>query len=152
MTADTRCLQRKIHVACKQLGLDDETRHDLQLAATGKASMADMSETDLQAVIAALKSKGFKPTSDFAKGGKGRAPARRADLRYVHVLWGLLAAKGALRKPGRAGLNAFMRESFGVKWGAVPLDIDMLSDSTQIRDVAEALKAMAKRAGIEVRK
>lgn len=38
MTSKT--LQRMIHVGCKQLGLDNDTRHDLQLVATGKASMS----------------------------------------------------------------------------------------------------------------
>lgn len=40
MTVATRTLQRMIHVGCRQLGLDDDTRRDLQLVATGKASMA----------------------------------------------------------------------------------------------------------------
>jgi phage gp16-like protein len=148
-----RTNQRMIHVACKQLGLDDDTRRDLQLQVTGKASMADMTDAELVAVISALKAKGFKSTSGVPKGSlTGRAPARRADIRYIHVLWGLLGANGALTNPSRKGLNAFMREGFHKKWGAVPLDIDMLSDTAQIRAVTEALKAMAKRAGIEVRK
>lgn len=147
-----RTSQRMIHVACKQLGLDDDTRRDLQLQVTGKASMADMSDPELAAVIAALKAKGFKSGNGAPAAAKGRAPARRADLRYVHVLWGLLGKAGALEKPGRAGLNAFLRKSFGAKWGAVPLDIDMLDDTAQISDVAEALKAWCRRLGIKVTK
>lgn len=151
MTA--RNLQRTIHLACRQLGLDTDTRRDLQLVATGKASMADMSEAELQKVIAALKERGFKlgfkgGTKPVPKGW--RAPAPRADLRMIHALWGQLGRAGALRHPGRAGLNAFIRARFEKKWGHVPLDVDALREWSQISDVLDALKDMCRRAGIKV--
>ncbi len=142
-----RTLQRLIHVACRDLSIDQDTRHDLQLQLTGQASMANMSDAQLTQVLEALKAKGFNPNVSVAQGAKGRAPARRADIRYIHVLWGKLAKHGALRKTGRTGLNAFMRESFAAKWGAVPLDVDMLVDTVQIRDMTEGLKAWCRRVG-----
>ncbi|RWR26830.1 regulatory protein GemA [Sinirhodobacter populi] len=142
-----RNLQRMIHVGCKQLGLDDDTRRDLQLVATGKVSMADMSEADLQKVIDALKKRGFK--TGFKTSAKGRrAPAPRADLRYLHVLWRLLAEAGAIREPGSTGLNAFIRARFEGHWSFVPIDVDALRDPAQISDVTRALKDMCRRAGI----
>lgn len=142
-----RNLQRMIHVGCKQLGLDTETRRDLQLVATGKASMADMTEAELKAVLEALKQRGFK--AGFKGAGKGRrAPAPRADLRLVHVLWGKLGAAGHLERPDRAGLNAFLRSRFEGKWQSVPLDIDVLRDHAQINDVIRALKDWCKRKGV----
>ena len=42
----TRALQQLIHVGCRELGIDSDTRRDLQLLVTGKASMADMSKAD----------------------------------------------------------------------------------------------------------
>lgn len=145
---DTRTLQRTIHAACRELGIDADARRDVQLAVTGTASMADMTTAQLQAVIAHLKVKGFahKP-----RGG-GRAPARNAQVRYIHVLWSLLGKAGVLKKPGRTGLNAFIRESFAKAWGAVPLDVDMLEDPAHVRAVTEALKAWCKRVGVEVQK
>lgn len=142
-------LKRMIHVGCKELGLDDDTRRDLQLVATGKASMADMTEADLRKVVAALQQRGFK--AGF-KGGKRprHAPAPRADLRFVHVLWARLGAAGALKKPGRDGLNAFVRLRFEGKWQSVPIDIDALRDAGQISDVIRALKSMCQRAGVSV--
>ena len=138
-------LIRKVHVGCRQLGLDTETRHDLQRQVTGKDSLSAMSEPELMAVLKALENRGFKPAP------KGRhAPAPRADLRFVHKLWSLLGAAGALREPGRAGLNAFVRARFAAKWGSVPADIDMLRDWAQIADVVDALKAMCRRAGVEI--
>lgn len=145
-----RTLQRMIHVGCKQLGLDNDTRHDLQLVATGKASMADMTDADLQKVVEALRQRGFK--TGFKTAAKGRyAPAPRADLKLVHVLWGLLGEEGALKKPGRDGLNAFLRTRFEQKWGAVPIDVDALQDAGQINDVIRALKDWCKRAGVALK-
>jgi len=145
-----RDLQRLIHVGCRELGLDQDTRHDLQLVATGKASMADMTEAELEAVVAALKARGFKP--GFKGDAKGRrAPASRSDLRFVHVLWKKLGDAGKLKKPGRAGLNAFVRLRFEGKWQAVPIDIDALRDPGQINDVIRALKDWCKREGINLK-
>ena len=149
MTA-ARNLQRMIHVGCKQLGLDADARHDLQLLVTGKDSMSDMTDAELQKVIQALQQRGFK--SGFKGPVKGRrATAPRADLRFVHVLWKLLGEAGALKKPGRDGLNAFIRSRFEGKWQSVPIDIDALRDAGQINDVTRALKDMCRRAGIAVK-
>ncbi|PTE20243.1 regulatory protein GemA [Cereibacter changlensis JA139] len=150
MTA--RALQRMIHVGCRELGLDADTRRDLQLVATGKASMAEMSEAELAKLLEALKARGFKPgfKPGVEPGAKGRRPAApRPDLRYIHVLWGLLGKAGALKKPGRDGLNAFLRTRFEGKWGSVPIDIDALRDAGQINDVTRALKDMCRRAGVD---
>ena len=50
----------KIHIAKKQLGLDDDTyRQALATATSGKTSCANMNENELQAVLDAFKSKGF---------------------------------------------------------------------------------------------
>ena len=146
MTA--RSLQRTIHVACKDLGLDQDTRRDLQLTVTGKASMSDMTEAELKLVVTALKQRGFKPS-----GGKGKRPgkplASRGDLRFVHVLWKLLGEAGALKRPDRDGLNAFVRSRFENSWDSVPIDVDALRDPAQINAVIRALKAMCHRAGVD---
>lgn len=146
----TRHLQKMIHVACRQLGLDADTRHDLQLVACGKASMRDMNVADLTKVVAALKARGFSPDAQVGKNRHAAAP--RADLRLIHVLWRLLGEAGVLDKPGRAGLNAFIRSQFEAKWGAVPIDIDSLRDAEKINAVVLSLKAWCKRAGVELRR
>ena len=140
-------LIRTIHVACRDLGLDDEARRDLQLRVAGKASLKDMTGAEQQKVVDALKKQGFKVAS------KGRRkPAEHAGVRFAHVLWRLLHDQGAVKVPGAKGLNAFIRERFSEHWGAVPIDIDTLADFERVRDVTEALKAMCKRAGIPVTK
>lgn len=138
---------KTIHVAVRDLGLDDDSRHALQLLVTGKASLTAMTPAEQAAVLEALKARGFK-----AAGGKGgrsyRRPATRRDVRLCHVLWGKLVRAGVVDLPGAAGLNAFIRARFEKAWGAVPFDIDGLRDWKQIASVIEALKAMGDRAGI----
>lgn len=141
----TAALRKTIFVGCRQLGLDNDARRDLQLVATGKDSMRDMNQADLIAMVDALKQRGFNPVSKAVK--KPAAP--RADLRLVHVLWRKLGEAGALDRPDRDGLNAFIRARFGKAWGSVPADIDMLREWQQIDQVVEALKAMGKRANID---
>ncbi|MFE3838864.1 phage protein GemA/Gp16 family protein [Pseudogemmobacter sonorensis] len=151
-------LRKMIHTACRQLGLDEDARRGLQVVATGKASMSDMSESDLRKVVEALKKRGFEPfgNSYFKRGQKpaqGRAKplAPRADLRLIHVMWKLLGEAGAIDKPGRAGLNAFIRARFENTWKSVPIDIDVMRDHGQIDDVVQALKAMCRRAGVRLK-
>ncbi|ALF02074.1 MULTISPECIES: gp16 family protein [Salipiger] len=138
----SRSLQKMIHVGCRELGLDREARHALQLSVTGKDSLADMSEAELTLIVNRLKQDGFRP-----KSGK-RPKAPRKDLRLIHVLWAELGKAGELDKPGRDGLNAFIRRRFEGSWGSVPADVDMLRDWKQIDDVIQALKSWADRAGI----
>lgn len=139
---------RLIHVAARELGLDADTRHQLQLVTTGKASLADMTPAELDRVVEALKARGFKPGRQVA--AKGRPAASRGDTRFVHVMWGKLAKAGAVDRPGPKGLNAFIRTRFEAAWGSVPLDIDQMQDAAQIATVVEALKAMCRRAGIKL--
>ena len=144
----TRAAQIKmVHVACRSLGIDGDTRQDLQLAVTGKASLSDMTDHELTLVIGALKERGFSP-SGGAKPRRKAAP--RGDVRFCHVLWGKLHKVGAVEVAGAAGLNAFVRARFSDKWGAAPIDIDALSDHRKIATVIEALKAMCRRADIDL--
>lgn len=141
-----RALQKTIFVACRELGLDDQARRDLQVVTCGKESMKDMTDADMKAVIDRLKSDGFQITQTRAK----RQPAApRSDLRLVHVLWRKLGDAGALERPGRDGLNAFIRSQFETTWGSVPVDVDALRDHDKIAAVIRALKSWGKRANID---
>ena len=141
----SRALQQKIHLGCRELGIDSEARRELQLVVTGKASMKDMDEADLKAVLNRLKQDGFKASSS----GKKHAKASRPDLRLVHVLWTKLGDAGQLRDPSRKGLNKFIRERFGKAWSNVPADVDMMRDNKEIDQVIQALKSWGQRVDID---
>lgn len=137
----TAALIRTIQVGAKQLGLDADTRRELQLRLVGKASLSDMTDAERQKVLDALKARGFRPTG----GAKKHKAAPRGDLRLVHVLWAALAHAGVLKDPTRKGLNAFVRSRFEATWSFVPRDIDDLRDPKCIEQVLSALKAWVKR-------
>ncbi|KPD10883.1 gp16 family protein [Phaeobacter sp. 11ANDIMAR09] len=141
----TRALQQKIHVGCRELGLDADARRELQLVVTGKASMKDMDEAELNAVLKRLKQDGFQASSNKKKHPK----ASRPDLRLVHVLWGKLGEANKLRDPSRKGLNKFIRERFGKAWSNVPADVDMMRDHKEIDQVIQALKSWGQRVDID---
>lgn len=138
---------RTIHVACRDLQIDEDSRRALQLRLIGKASLSQMTEAELGRVIDALKQQGFTPSGGTRAK---RQTASRGDLRFCHVLWGKLVKAGAVASPGAKGLNAFIRTRFEKAWGSVPIDIDQMRDAGQIATVIEALKAMCRRAGVKL--
>lgn len=141
----TAALIRKIHVGCRLLGIDQDTRHQMQLEVVGKDSLSDMTELELLRVIGALEQRGFSaPTAQKHKA------APRADLRLIHVIWKKLGHAGVLETPTRNGLNAFIRRKFGASWGSVPADVDMLRDHKKIDAVLQALKSWARREQVEL--
>jgi len=142
----TQALNRKIFAGCKELHLDNDTRKDLQLQVVGKSSLSDMDDAEKKRVIKELQNRGFKASS---KGRLKRPVAKRADVRFVHVLWGLLKQNDCLDNPTREGLNAFIRKRFGDSWGASLIDVDAMEDHRQISDVINALKAWCDRKGID---
>lgn len=142
---DLNRLKRLVHVGCRELGIDQETRRDLQLVVCGKSSMSDMDEAELKGLVGALKERGFKVRRN------GRRPAaKRADVRFCHVMWRLLHEAGEARVAGPKGLNAFIRSRFEKSWGHVPIDIDTMTEWREINDVVEALKDWCMRAGVEL--
>ncbi|WP_254453083.1 phage protein GemA/Gp16 family protein [Ruegeria atlantica] len=135
-------LMRAVFAACKRLGLETEARHDVQLRVTGHASLRDMNSKDIARL---LKHLDRLTGPDRRRGQRGHALAPRGDLRLIHALWTELGRRGALTRPGRAGLNAFIRSRFEGHWAYVPIDVDALSDPACINDVIRALKAMMAR-------
>ena len=146
--AKRRAMIRACHAACRHLGLDTDARHDVQISVTGRASMRDMGPTDLARLLDHLNGRtGGGSQAGGARGRRWHAAAPRADLRLIHALWGELGRKGALARPDRAGLNAFIRARCGPHWSCIPLDVDALTDPRCITDVIRALRAMLARTG-----
>lgn len=64
----------RIHIAKKELALDEETYRAMLVAAVGKDSCANMHISELYKVIEHLKQRGYKPTA--RKYGKRPNPAK----------------------------------------------------------------------------
>lgn len=102
-------LIRLIHVAKRELGLDDDTyRTLLRSASGGLDSTASMNEPQLQAVLNQAKRSGFAVRS--SSPGK---PARRLDTspeaKKVRALWLFLHHLKAVRDPSEQALAAYCK-------------------------------------------
>lgn len=137
----------KIHIARKELGLDDGTYRAILLRLTGETSSADCTDAQLERVLDEFKAKGWKPTVIAGSAVRAPAPADRRPRRADHpaagkarALWISLHRLGVIRDPGEAALESFARRQLGVErlqW----------ADQGLVYKLIEALKAMAERAG-----
>ncbi len=69
----------QIHIARKDLGLDDDTYRALLTGATGKSSCADMDLQQLYKALARMKAAGWKPRSRQAQRRKVSPASRHKD-------------------------------------------------------------------------
>ena len=145
-----RALQKLIHAACREIGIDAETRREMQVVVTGKDSMSKMNNADLEKMKEALVERGWKPDARKARSAKS-APLPRADQRFVWVLWNALAEAGKVKK-GEAALHRFINsDRWWKKYGLAETHLRMCSPA-RVRDVIEGLKDIAARNGVEVPK
>lgn len=125
-----------IHVAKKQLGLDDETYRATLVRLTGKASAADMSEAERSQVVAEFRSKGFKPVSTGAR--------KRLDGKYAAKLQALWIAGwnlGVVRDRDDRALISFVEGRTGIE------HVRFLHHHDDATKAIEALKAWVAREG-----
>ncbi len=123
-----RDMLAKIHIARKDLALDEDAYRGLLRRVAGVASSRDLSDRQADAVITELKRLGWKPKAAT------RALAQRPDLRKLYALWGALHA-GPL---DRDALRSWVAARFRV---SAP---EFLKPH-QIREAIEQLKAWQKR-------
>lgn len=129
-----RAMVAKVHMARKELGLDEDTYRAALKRVTGKSSAGDMNDGELVRVLDDFKTKGWK-----AKAGRP-APAAHPVARKARALWISLAQLGVVRDPSERGLESFAKRQLGVERLA-------WADQSQGYKLIEALKAMAERAG-----
>ena len=125
----------KIHIAKKQLGLDDDTYRDVLERVTNKRSSKGMSSKQHLAVLDEFKRLGWKPYSNRQKWRK------RSDKDYVRkifAIWTDLKNRNIWRDKRRASLVNFVRDMTGMD------DPDFLTP-TDASKIIEALKAIEKR-------
>ena len=101
-----------IHVAKKQLGLDDETYRAKLQHITGKSSVKFMSEDEKQKVLTVLRNDGFKPV--------GRRPDGRQKLegkyaKKMQALWIAAWNLGLVDNRDDAALIAFVKRQTGIE-------------------------------------
>jgi hypothetical protein len=125
-----------IHVARKQLGLDEDTYRAVALRVTGKASSKDMSERERGRLLEELRRQGFKPAKKALEGPF----AAKLQAHWI-ALWNL----GEVEDRRDAALLAFVKRQTNVD------HTRFLVDGAEAARAIEALKAWAARAGVDWR-
>lgn len=134
-----RALMAKVHLAKKEMGLDDDTYRGVLLRVAKVASAKDCDDRQLAAVVEDFKRLGWKQSTPA-----GRAPRPRAATHPVaakaRALWISLHQLGAIDDPSERALEAFAKRQLKVErlaWADQSLGYRLI----------EALKAMAERHG-----
>lgn len=94
-----------IHVAKRDLGLDDSTYRAALQTATGASSTKDMTASQLQSVLEHLKRKGFQVKPKAAT----RPLADDAQSKKIRALWLEMHTQGIVKAPGEASLAAYVK-------------------------------------------
>lgn len=99
-----------IHVAKKQLGLDDDTYRAKLAKITGKSSVKDMSEPERQKVLTVFRNDGFRPAESKPSGAKMTGPFARK----LQALWIAGHNLGVVSDRRDAALIAFVKRQTGL--------------------------------------
>lgn len=128
-------LIRLIHVARRELRLDDDVYRAMLRAETGADSSAKLSVPQLERVLARMKRAGFKVNVKV-----GRKLDRAPQSRKIRALWLDLHARGVVRDPSEKALAAWVKRESGTE------DLAWI-DSAQAARLIERLKLWGKRTG-----
>lgn len=125
-----------IHVAKKQLGLDEDTyRAKLQII-TGKSSVKDMTEEERQRVISAFRQNGFKPVE---RRQDGRQKLSGQFAKKLQALWIGGYNLGVVENRDDSAMLAFVKRQTGLD------HTRFLHYANDARKAIESLKAWLRR-------
>jgi len=140
-----RALLAKVHLAKKDLRLDDDTYRDVLERITGRRSSAECSVSELENLVAHFRTQGFVPkvVGGGRQGAQRSAGSRRADhpvAKKARAMWISLHQLGVVENPSEQALEAFAKRQLGVE------RMQWMDQSLGFK-LVEALKAMAEREG-----
>jgi len=140
-TAPRARLVKLIHVAKRELRMDEPTYRAMLLASGGAQSTAHMAAPALERVLAHLKRSGFKVRHKSAStqtAAPSRALDTRDQARKVRALWLMLHTLGVVRDPSEAALAAYVKRIAGI-------DALQWAGEAQLHQLIETLKKWAMR-------
>lgn len=123
-----KSLNAQIHIAKKQLAMDDDTYRAVLKRASGKTSCAQMDVTDLHKALHEMKRLGFKPKPSRKpnKGVKSREPIvkdgyehkRESQGDKIRALWLSMHEQGIVRSADEASLRNYIRRMTKCRYSA----------------------------------
>ena len=125
-----------IHVAKKELGLDDDTYRVALMSAVGKSSAADMTEGERRKVLEHFRERGFK-----ARSTGRRKPLEGKFAGKLQALWIAGWNLGLVRDRDDRALVAFVKRQTGID------HVRFLRHGQDAIKAIEALKGWLARAG-----
>lgn len=137
-----RAMLAKVHVAWKDLRLDEDDYRQILLEETGRTSAADCTEGELERVLRRFQALGFKPLTKAGGSAAASRPAQHPVARKARALWISLYHLGAVESPKETALESFAKRQ-------LKCERLVWADQRQGYKLIEALKAMAARAGWE---
>lgn len=108
-------LIKLIHVAKRDLRLDDETYRRMLERLTGKTSSRDCGVTQLETVIEHMRRRGFTARPKSAESDRPARPADDPQAKMIRFLWLDLRDRGVLQDSSERALNAFIRRMTGIE-------------------------------------
>lgn len=134
-----RAMTAKIHIAKKQLQLDEDDYRQILLDESGRTSSGDCTEAELERVLKRFEALGFKPLPKVGATGASR-PAQHPVARKARALWISLYHLGAVDSPSEKALESFAKRQ-------LKCERLVWANQSQGYKLIEALKAMALRHG-----
>jgi len=138
MTARSPLLA-KVHIAKKELGLDDETYRAILLRITGKTSSAGLGDRHLDAVLVEFKRLGWVAKKAVAKGH--RPESGKPHVRKIFAIWTDMCREGIPTIASRAGLAAFVMKMTKTEDRPQGISDPEWLSPEEARKVTEALKS-----------
>lgn len=135
-------LVRLIHVARRDLNMDEDTYRAILHQATGKASTSDMTVPELEKTLEHFKRCGFKirhaRKDKHGKTARSIPLAQDPDAKKIRALWLFLHELGLVRNKSENALAAYVKRITRV-------DALQWIDGDQVKIVIESLKKWAMR-------
>jgi phage gp16-like protein len=128
-----------IHVAKRDLGLDDDTYRAKLAIITGKSSVKDMTEGERQRVLEVFRSEGFKPAAARRPDGRRKLSGRFAAK--LQALWIAGWNLGIFDNRDDAALEKFVKRQTGLD------AVRFCHDAADAKKAIEALKSILAREG-----
>ena len=119
-TPNRQRLIRLIHVAKRDLSMDDDTYRAILLRIGKKSSSADLTIPELEKVLEHLKRSGFKVRSKSksaprpAQAKPSRPLAQDLESKKIRALWLFLHELGAVKNPSEEALATYVKRIAGV--------------------------------------
>ena len=119
-TPNRQRLIRLIHVAKRDLSMDDDTYRAILQRIGKKASSTDLTIPELEKVLEYLKRSGFKVRSKSKSAPKpaqekpSRPLAQDLESKKIRALWLFLHELGAVKNPSEEALAAYVKRIAGV--------------------------------------